>query len=170
MIVSATDGQTSNSSHCINNDHQPTEPTSDNMQKENSEDPEPTSEELINTEMSNKLEASSGCEAPPKEHPRIEMKSPVLPECFTSPRSITSGYVEAKEDCDSPRQLQHAGLTLCYFEDSIEITTRSGEKITVKNHVTTIKSGSCQIDIKNGVLRLQTVEMDSLFNFQAPSV
>lgn len=141
----------------------------------NSEDRQPKSEKLINTDtvnMREELEASTDYDTlkPPSKRTRTEMTSPALSDGCTSPASTTSEYVDAKEKFDSPRKLQHAGLILCYLDNSIEITTRSGEKINVKNSATTIKSGPCKIDIKNGVVRIQTVEMDSLFNFKSPSV
>lgn len=178
MVV--PDQHISNSFRNINSDHQSIEPTSDNIQNVSFEELEPLEPiyedlvELNNTEMTNiheDHEYASSFESfqPPAKRPRNEFKSPELSECCTSPGS-TSEYVDAKEKFDSPRTLEHAGLVLCYLENSIEITTESGEKITVKKRATTINSGPCQIDIKNGVLRLQTVEMDSLFNFQAPAV
>jgi uncharacterized protein YxjI len=50
-------------------------------------------------------------------------------------------------------------------DDIIEITTASGETVSVTKDFTTITLKGCTVDVKDGVVRLQGNCMDSLFNF-----
>lgn len=72
----------------------------------------------------------------------------------------------------SPKRSEDSADVICQNGISIKIrpygvlvTSPTGETFTIEPKITTIDSGSCQIEIKDGVFSVKSSNFDSVFNF-----
>lgn len=61
----------------------------------------------------------------------------------------------------------HNGIKVDIKNGTVCVTTPTAEKIVVKAGATIVTSGVTTTIIKDGVLRIQSNELDSVFNFQS---